>query len=87
MIKNGTEVKIMTGKDKGKKGQVIEIIRSQNKAKVKGINFIKKHEKTTKEKKGGIVTKENFIHISNLKSLDTVDSKTKKVGKNNDTKS
>jgi large subunit ribosomal protein L24 len=77
MIKNGTEVKIMTGKDKGKKGQVIEIIRSQNKAKVKGINFIKKHEKTTKEKKGGIISKENFIHMSNLKVLDKPEKKVK----------
>tara|TARA_B100001765_G_scaffold209079_1_gene168918 strand:- start:109 stop:372 length:264 start_codon:yes stop_codon:yes gene_type:complete len=87
MLKKGQQVKIMCGKDKGKKGEIIEILRSENKAKVKGINFIKKHEKTTKEKKGGIITKENFIHISNLKSLDTADSKTKNVGKNNDTKS
>ena len=71
MLKNGQEVEIICGKDKGKKGQVIEILRRENKAKVKGINFIKKHEKTTKEKKGGIVTKENFIHISNLKNLET----------------
>ena len=87
MIKKGKQVEIICGKDKGKKGEIIEILRSENKVKVKGINFIKKHEKTTKEKKGGIITKENFIHISNLKSLDTVDNKTKKVGKNNDTKS
>ena len=87
MIKKGKQVEIICGKDKGKKGEIIEILRSVNKVKVKGINFIKKHEKTTKEKKGGIITKENFIHISNLKSLDTVDSKTKNVGKNNDTKS
>ena len=70
MIKNGLQVEIMCGKDKGKKGQVIEILRKKNKAKVKGINIIKKHEKTTKEKKGGIISKENFIHISNLKILD-----------------
>ena len=70
MIKNGLQVEIMCGKDKGKKGQVIEILRKENKAKVKGINLIKKHEKTTKEKKGGIISKENFIHISNLKVLD-----------------
>ena len=70
MIKKGNEVKVISGKDKGKKGEVIEIIRSLDKVKVKGINIIKKHEKTTKEKKGGIISKENFIHISNLKSLD-----------------
>ena len=87
MIRKGNQVQILSGKDKGKKGEVIEILRNEDRAKVKGINIIKKHEKTTKEKKGGIITKENFIHISNLKSLDTVDSKNKNVGKNNDTKS
>ena len=77
MIKKGNQVQILCGKDKGKKGDVIEILRSQNKVKVKGINIIKKHEKTTKEKKGGIITKENFIHISNLKSLDNSKDKKK----------
>ena len=66
MIKKGNRVEILCGKDKGKKAEVIEILRSENKAKVKGINIIKKHEKTTKEKKGGIFSKENFLHISNL---------------------
>ena len=80
MIKKGTQVEVICGKDKGKKGEVIEILRSQNKAKVKGINIIKKHEKTTKEKKGGIISKENFIHISNLKNWEKEDEK-KIVGK------
>ena len=66
MIKKGTKVKILTGKDKNKDGEIIEIDRSNDRAKVKGINLVKKHVKTTKEKKGGIVSKENFIHISNL---------------------
>jgi len=70
MIKKGNQVQIMCGKDKGKKAEVIEIDRSKNRAKVKGINIIKKHEKTTKEKKGGIISKEDFIHISNLKNLE-----------------
>ena len=69
MLKNGQEVEIICGKDKGKKGQIIEILISKSRVKVKGINLIKKHVKTTKEKKGGIITKENFIHISNLKIL------------------
>ena len=87
MIKKGISVEIICGKDKGKKGEIIEILRSENKAKVKGINFIKKHEKTTKEKKGGIITKENFINISNLKVTETKDKKnldekrTKSLGK------
>jgi len=75
MIKNGQEVQIICGKDKGKKGQVIEILRKKNKVKIKGINLIKKHVKTTKEKKGGIVTKENFIHMSNLKIIENVKQK------------
>ena len=67
MIKKGIKVKILTGKDKNKDGDVIEIDRKNNRAKVKGINMVKKHIKTTKEKKGGIISKENFIHLSNLK--------------------
>ena len=70
-IKKGTKVKILTGKDKKKEGEVIEIDRSSNRAKIKGINIIKKHVKTTKEKKGGIIEKENFINISNLAVIDS----------------
>ena len=81
MIKKGTQVEVLCGKDKGKKGEIIEILRSENKVKIKGINFIKKHVKTTKEKKGGIVSKENFIHISNIKNLDTNDKENKKMVK------
>ena len=66
MIKKGLKVKILAGKDKNKDGEVIEIDRPNNRAKIKGINIVKKHTKTTKEKKGGIFDKENFIHISNL---------------------
>ena len=66
MIKKGFKVKILAGKDKKKEGEVIEIDRQNHRAKVKGVNLVKKHIKTTKEKKGGIVSKENFIHLSNL---------------------
>ena len=78
MIKKGLKVKILTGKDKSKEGEVIEIDRPNNRAKVKEINMVKKHIKTTKEKKGGIVSKESFIHISNLKLLNDK-NKNKKV--------
>ena len=67
MIKKGMKVKILSGKDKNKDGDIIEIDRKNSRAKVKGINMVKKHIKTTKEKKGGIISKENFIHLSNLK--------------------
>ena len=70
MIKKGLKVRILTGRDKKKEGEVIEIDRPNNRAKVQGINIVKKHVKTTKEKKGGIVSKESFIHISNLAIVD-----------------
>ena len=70
MIKKGVKVVVLTGKDKKKEGEVIEIDRPNNRAKVKEINMVKKHIKTTKEKKGGIVSKEGFIHISNLKLVE-----------------
>ena len=81
MIKKGLKVKILTGKDKKKEGEVIEIDRSNNRAKVKEINMVKKHIKTTKEKKGGIVSKESFIHISNLKLINN-----KKISKKTEAK-
>ena len=71
MIKKGSKVKILTGKDKRKEGEIIDLDRANNRAKVKGLNMVKKHVKTTKEKKGGIVSKENFIHISNLVLIDS----------------
>ena len=78
MIKKGLKVKILTGKDKKKEGEVIEIDRPNNRAKIKGINIVKKHIKTTKEKKGGIIEKENFLNMSNLTIIDTK-KKEKKV--------
>ena len=70
MIKKGIKVKILSGKDKKKEGEVIEIDRKNNRVKVKGINLVKKHIKTTKEKKGGIFSQENFLHMSNLLIID-----------------
>ena len=70
-IKKGNQVKVITGKDKGKTGEVIEINRKLNTVKIKGINLAKKHLKPTKENKGGIISKESFIHYSNVKNLDT----------------
>ena len=69
MIKKGLKVKILAGRNKKKEGEVIEIDRPNNRTKIKEINMVKKHVKTTKEKKGGIVSKESFIHISNLKLI------------------
>tara|TARA_B100001989_G_C24397247_1_gene392306 strand:- start:266 stop:514 length:249 start_codon:yes stop_codon:yes gene_type:complete len=81
MIKKGLKVRVLSGKDKKKEGEVIEIDRSNNRAKVKEINMVKKHIKTTKEKKGGIVSKESFIHLSNLKIIDEKDKSKKREAK------
>ena len=81
MIKKGLKVKILSGKDKNKEGEVIEIDRSKNRAKIKDINMVKKHVKTTKEKKGGIFSKESFIHISNLRLIDEKIKNKKKEAK------
>mgnify|MGYP001180409293 CR=1 FL=1 len=81
MIKKGLKVKILSGKDRNKEGEVIEIDRPNNRAKIKDINMVKKHVKTTKEKKGGIFSKESFIHISNLRLIDEKIKEKKKVAK------
>ena len=78
MIKKGLKVVVLSDKDKKKEGEVIEIDRNNNRAKIKDINMIKKHVKTTKEKKGGIVSKENFIHLSNLKLINEKSKPSKK---------
>ena len=70
-LKKGNLVKVLTGKDKNKSGEIIEVINKLNKVKVKGINIVKKHLKSTKEKKGGIISKENYIHLSNLKIVES----------------
>ena len=69
-IKKGNQVKVITGKDKGKTGEIIEINRKLNMVKIKGLNLVKRHQKPTKENKGGILSKESFIHCSNIKNLD-----------------
>tara|TARA_B100001778_G_C17989485_1_gene362868 strand:- start:105 stop:350 length:246 start_codon:yes stop_codon:yes gene_type:complete len=79
ILKKGTQVKIISGRDKGKTGEILEINKKLNKIKVKSINMMKKHLKPTKENKGGIVSKESFIHQSNVKNLD--ENKKKIVGK------
>ena len=78
MIKKGLKVKVLTGKDKKKEGEIIEIDRANNRAKVKDINMVKKHVKTTKEKKGGIFSKESFLDLSNLQLIEKIKKSEKK---------
>ena len=69
-LKKGNQVKVISGKDKGKTGEILEINRKMSRVKIKTINMVKKHLKPTKENKGGIVSKENFIHFSNVRNID-----------------
>ena len=78
LLKKGTQVKIISGKDKGKTGEILEIDRKLKKLKIKSINMIKKHLKPTKENKGGIISKENYIHQSNVKNIDIEKNEKKK---------
>ena len=82
-LKKGNQVKIISGKDKGKSGEILEINRKLNKIKIKSINMVKRHTKPTKENKGGIVSKESFIHQSNVKNIDLNKIKKKQKLKNN----
>ncbi len=79
LLKKGIQVKVLTGRDKGKTGEILEINRKLNKVKIKSINMIRKHLKPTKENKGGIISKESFIHQSNVKNLD-IKKNEKKIG-------
>ena len=80
MLKKGIQVKIISGKDRGKTGEILEINRRLNKVKIKSIGMIKRHTKPTKENKGGIISKESFIHQSNIKNIDSNKSEKKKGG-------
>ena len=81
ILKKGTQVKVISGKDKGKTGEILEINKRLGKIKIKSINMIKRHTKPTKENKGGIVTKESFLHHSNVKNIDIKKDEKKQVGK------
>ena len=81
ILRKGNQVKIITGKDKGKTGEILEIDRKLNKIKIKSINMIKRHTKPTKENKGGIISKESFIHLSNVKNIDLKKEEKKGVSK------
>ena len=81
ILKKGFQVKVISGKDKGKTGEILEINRKLNKVKIKAINLVKKHTKPTKENKGGIISKESFIHQSNIKNIDEKKKEKKKDNK------
>jgi len=80
-LKKGAQVKILSWRDKGKTGEILEINRKLEKVKVKSVNMIKRHTKPTKENKGGIISKESFIHQSNIKNIDVKKTDKKVAGK------
>ena len=82
-FKKGNTVKIISGDDRGKSGEIIEIFKDRYRATVKGLNMVKKHTKPTKEKKGGIISVEQSIHLSNL-LVEVADKK--KLGKKEEAK-
>jgi large subunit ribosomal protein L24 len=79
-IKKGDHVVVITGKDKGKKGEVLKVVPEQNRAIVKGVAMIKRHQRQTAGQDGGIISKEAAIHISNLALEDPKDGKPTRVG-------
>ena len=79
IFKKGTQVKVISGKDKGKTGEILEINRKLEKIKIKSVNMIKRNTKPNKDNKGGIISKENFIHLSNVKNLDAKKNEKKKI--------
>ena len=81
ILKKGTQIKVISGKDKGKTGEILEINRKLNKIKIKSIGMIKRHTKPTKENKGGIISKESFIHQSNVKNIDLKKTEKKEMSK------
>ena len=86
LLKKGNQIKVIAGKDKGKTGEILEINRKSKLVKVKAINLIKRHTKPTKENKGGIISKEAFLHQSNIKNIDLKKKEDKKKDKKKDKK-
>lgn len=79
-IKKGDSVVVLTGKDKGKSGEVLRVIPTESRAVVRGINVARKHQKQTASEQGGIVSKELPIHLSNIALADPKDGKPTRVG-------
>jgi large subunit ribosomal protein L24 len=79
-IKKGDHVVVITGKDKGKKGEVLKVIPAENRAVVKGVAMVRRHQRQTAAQEGGIIAKEAAIHISNLAIEDPKDGKPTRVG-------
>ena len=79
-IKKGDKVIVLAGRDKGRSGEVIEVRPSDDRALVRGVNMIKRHQRQTAQQEGGIISKESTIHLSNLAIADPKDGKPTRIG-------
>ena len=79
-IRKGDKVIVRTGRDKGRTGEVVQVMRSEDRALVRGVNLVKRHQKQTPTQDGGIISKEASIHLSNLAIVDPKDGKPTRVG-------
>ena len=79
-IRKGDKVVVISGRDKGRSGEVIEVRKTQDRALVRGINMVKRHQKQSAQQEGGIVAKESSVHLSNLAVADPKDGKPTRVG-------
>lgn len=79
-VKKGDNVAVIAGKDKGKTGEVLKVLRRENRVVVKGVNLLTKHTKQTPTSEGGIVREEGTIHISNVMHIDPTDKKPTRIG-------
>jgi large subunit ribosomal protein L24 len=79
-IKKGDRVIITTGRDKGKKGEVMRVMAEENRALVSGVNMVKRHQKQTQKLQGGIVSKESPVNLSNLAHVDPKDGSATRIG-------
>ena len=79
-IKKGDKVVVLTGRDKGKTGEVVQVMPTEERALVRGVNLVKRHQRQTGTQEGGIITKEAPLHLSNLAYVDPKDGKPTRVG-------
>jgi large subunit ribosomal protein L24 len=79
-IKKGDKVVVLTGRDSGKSGEVLQVMPKESRAVVRGINVVRKHQKQTMQQEGGIISKELPVHLSNLAIADPKDGKPTRVG-------
>ena len=79
-IKKGDQVVVITGRDKGKKGEVLEVLRAESRVRVQGVNMVKRHRRATQNDAGGIISMEAPLHISNVAHVDPKSGAATRVG-------